>query len=60
MEGPEGANAFIDCIIAYSKNLETNTVSADLEVKIVLIIDRICFTNLQKDVKCYQIRQVLQ
>jgi hypothetical protein len=28
----EGANAFIDCIIAYSKNLETNTVSADLEV----------------------------
>ena len=32
MEGPEGANAFIDCIIAYSKNLETNTVSADLEV----------------------------
>ncbi len=31
MEAAEGANAFIDCIIAYSKNLETNTVSADLE-----------------------------
>jgi len=29
----EGANAFTDCIIAYSKNLETNTVSADLEVR---------------------------
>jgi hypothetical protein len=28
----DGPNAFIDCIIAYSKNLETNSVSADLEV----------------------------
>lgn len=28
----EGPNAFIDCIIAYSKNLETNSVSDDLEV----------------------------
>jgi hypothetical protein len=28
----ESPNAFIDCIIAYSKNLETNSVSEDLEV----------------------------
>jgi hypothetical protein len=31
----DGPNAFIDCIIAYSKNLETNSVSADLEVFIL-------------------------
>ena len=30
----DGPNAFIDCIIAYSKNLETNSVSSDLEVTI--------------------------
>ena len=28
----ESPNAFIDCIIAYSKNLETNSVSSELEV----------------------------
>ncbi len=36
MDGGDSHNAFIDCIIAYSKNLETNSVSADLEVIIRL------------------------
>ena len=34
----DGPNAFIDCIIAYSKNLETNSVSADLEVPQLLVL----------------------
>ena len=60
MEGAEGANAFIDCIIAYSKNLETNTVSADLEVKIIYLTEyyRTSSTNWQRDVKYCQSRQV--
>ena len=28
----EDSSAFIDCIIAYSKNLESNAVSNELEV----------------------------
>lgn len=59
----EGANAFIDCIIAYSKNLETNTVSADLEVcKQHIYRDpcRTCSISWQRAVKCCQSRQVPQ
>ena len=62
MEGAQGANAFIDCIIAYSKNLETNTVSADLEVcySIVTYPSRTCSISWLRAVKCCQSRQVPQ
>ena len=48
----DGPNAFIDCIIAYSKNLETNSVSADLEVLMLCnAYDRIYSTNWEKEEK---------
>jgi hypothetical protein len=50
----EGPNAFIDCIIAYSKNLETNSVSEDLEVRIyvsIMLLDRTCSTSWQREEK---------
>ena len=52
----EGPNAFIDCIIAYSKNLETNSVSEDLEVRIDCSIkfDRTCSTSWQREEKFSQ------
>ena len=44
----EAATAFIDCILSYSKNLESNTISPDLEVLIkyfILHIDRTYSTD---------------
>ena len=39
----ESTNAFIDCIIAYSTNLESNSVSEDLEVSNCFILSNFHF-----------------
>lgn len=57
----DGPNAFIDCIIAYSKNLETNSVSADLEVILnINLCFRICSTSwLKGEISCQMWRVLL-